>query len=225
SRGLGLALAQALAEQSWTLIINARNGDQLEKARATLAQHTTVFAIQGDVTSADHRQALAQAIQTHGKGLDLLVNNASTLGASPLPALHDITPQTLAYIFETNVVAPLSLFQTVIPHLNDKARIINLTSDAAVEAYPTWGGYGASKAALEHLSAVLAVEQPDLSVYWVDPGDMQTQMHQDAFPGKDITDRPLPESSVPGFLALINTGDYPSGRYQAQVLAQKVGAS
>ncbi|MGN6809309.1 MAG: SDR family oxidoreductase, partial [Thermomicrobiales bacterium] len=154
-------------------------------------------------------------------GLDALVNNASTLGSSPLPPLADYALDALATVFHTNVIAPLALFQSVRSTLKPGARLINITSDAAVEAYPGWGGYGASKAALEQLSNVLAAENPGLRVYWVDPGDMRTQMHQDAFPGEDISDRPLPAVSVPGFVALL-TGDLPSGRYAARTLAPVV---
>jgi NAD(P)-dependent dehydrogenase (short-subunit alcohol dehydrogenase family) len=219
SRGLGLALARELARQGWRLIVDARHAPALEAARAELALVATepVVAIVGDVADAAHRAALAAAAREAG-GLDALVNNASTLGVSPLPPLADYALDALATVFHTNVIAPLALFQTVRPTFKPGARTINVTSDAAVEAYPGWGGYGASKAALEQLSNVLAAENPDLRIYWVDPGDMRTQMHQDAFPGEDISDRPLPEVSVPGFVALL-TGDHPSGRYAARALA------
>jgi len=214
SRGLGYALATALAEQGWSLIINGRDQKQLAEAHQQLTAKTDVTAIAGDVTDADHRNKLAAAVKAKGQ-LDVLVNNASTLGQSPLPHLLDFPLDTLETVFRTNVIAPLAMFQAVYPYLHDGARIINLTSDAGVEAYEGWGGYGASKAALEHLSAILAEEHPTIKIYWVDPGDMQTQMHQDAFPNEDISDRPLPDVSVPGFLELI-TGDHPSGRYAAQ---------
>lgn len=214
SRGLGRALATALAARGWALILDGRNEDTLEAARAQLAQQTHVIAIPGDVTDPVHRARLLAAVKSRG-GLDLLVNNASALGPSPLPALVDIGLDALATLYRTNVIAPLALFQTVYPHLRAHARVLNITSDAGVEAYAGWGGYGSSKAALEHLSAILAVEHPDLKIYWVDPGDMRTQMQQDAFPGEDISDRPLPEASVPGLLRLID-GDLPSGRYQAR---------
>lgn len=216
SRGLGLALARALARQGWTLILDARGAEALEIARAELAALTTVIAIPGDVTDESHRQALAHAARRAG-GLDALVNNASILGPSPQPPLLDYPPTALEQIYRTNVIAPLALAQAVRPSLQPGARVINVTSDAGVEAYPGWGGYGSSKAALEQLSAVLAAENPSLRVYWVDPGDMQTQMQQEAFPGEDISDRPLPEESVPGFLALLD-GSLPSGRYSAQAL-------
>ncbi len=153
-------------------------------------------------------------------GLDVLVNNASALGPSPMPSLAEIDLAAFEAVLRTNLVAPLALIQEALPLLAARSgRILNITSDAAVEGYEGWGGYGASKAGLEQLSNVLAAEQPDLRVYWVDPGDMRTQMHQDAFPGEDISDRPPPEESVPGLLALID-GDHPSGRYQARVLAE-----
>ena len=175
---------------------------------------TDVTAVVGDVVDADHRRRLVEAAAELGP-IDVLVNNASTLGASPLPALADIDLDVLRTTFDTNVVAPLALVQLAAPHLAPNATIVNITSDAGVEAYPTWGGYGASKAALEHASRVLAVERPDLRVLVVDPGDMRTEMHQDAFPGEDISDRPEADDSVPGLIALIE-GDQPSGRYSAR---------
>jgi NAD(P)-dependent dehydrogenase (short-subunit alcohol dehydrogenase family) len=216
SRGLGLALAQALAERGWTLILDARGADALEAARATLDPRARVHALAGDVTDPAHRRDLAALARQVG-GLDALVNNASSLGPSPMPALLEYPPDALEAVYRTNVVAPLALLQAVREHLRPGARIINVTSDAGVEPYAGWGGYGSSKAALEQLSAILAQELPQHRVYWVDPGDMRTQMHQDAFPGEDISDRPLPEVSVPGFLALIE-GNLPSGRYKAQAL-------
>ena len=175
------------------------------------------IAIPGDVTDAQHRALLADAARQAG-GLDLLVNNASILGPSPQPALLDYPLDVLERVYRTNVIAPLALIQAVRPVLNSGARIVNITSDAAVEPYAGWGGYGSSKAALAQLSNILAAENPALRVYWVDPGDMRTQMHQEAFPGEDISDRPLPETSVPGLLALI-AGGLPSGRYAARALA------
>ena len=217
SRGLGLALARALAKQGWTLIIDARGAQALEAARAELANLTRVIAITGDVTDAAHRQALAQAAEQVG-GLDAIVNNASILGPSPQPYLLDYPLDVLEQVYRTNVVAPLGLLQAVRGVLKPEARILNITSDAGVEAYEGWGGYGSSKAALEQLSHILAAENPDWRVYRVDPGDMRTQMHQEAFPGEDISDRPLPEVSVPGLLVLL-TGNLPSGRYSARALA------
>ncbi len=218
SRGLGLALARELARRNWTLIIDARGADALEAARADLAKLTEVIAIPGDVTGAAHRQTLAEAVQSAG-GLDALVNNASMLGPSPQPNLLDYPLDVLERVYHTNVIAPLALMQAVRYDLNPGACIINITSDAGVEAYPGWGGYGSSKAALEQLSNVLAVEVPSLRIYWVDPGDMRTQMQQEAFPGEDISDRPLPEVSVPGLIELL-TGKRASGRYAARALAE-----
>ncbi len=217
SRGLGLALARQLAQQGWNLVIDARGADALETARAELSKHTHVVAIPGDVTDAAHRQVLADAVRTVG-GVDALVNNASMLGPSPQPILLEYPLNVLEKVYRTNVIAPLALIQVIQPHLKPGACIINITSDAGVEAYPGWGGYGSSKAALEQLSNILAAESTALRVYWVDPGDMRTQMHQEAFPGEDISDRPLPEESVPGLLELI-TGTRPSGRYAARALA------
>jgi NAD(P)-dependent dehydrogenase (short-subunit alcohol dehydrogenase family) len=213
SRGLGLALARALAHGGWNLILTARDPNRLREVRNELARLTHVAAIAGDVTSQDHRAALATLAQGHS-GLDLVVNNAGALGPSPLPSLLDHPLDELADVLNANVIAPLGIIQAVRDELKPGARIINVTSDAAVNAYPGWGGYGASKAALEQVSAVLAVEKPDLKVYWVDPGDMRTDMHQAAYPGEDIGDRPLPEQRVPGFIALIES-DLPSGRYAA----------
>jgi NAD(P)-dependent dehydrogenase (short-subunit alcohol dehydrogenase family) len=214
SRGLGLALARELAQRSWSLIIDGRGADALEAARAELAQHTSVVAIPGDVADAQHRQALAAAARQVG-GLDALVNNASILGPSPQPDLLNYPLDVLEQVYRVNVIAPLALLQAVRTTLKSDARIVNISSDAGVEAYPGWGGYGSSKAALEQLSAVLAAERPDLRVFWVDPGDMRTQMHHEAFPGEDISDRPLPEVSVPGLVELLE-GEYASGRYRAR---------
>ena len=218
SRGLGLALARRLAAEGWTLIIDARGAEALEAARAELAELTRVVSIPGDVTDEQHRRALAGAAHEVG-GLDALVNNASILGPSPQPELLDYPLDVLEEVYRTNAVAPLALVQAVAEDLRPGARILNVTSDAGVEPYPGWGGYGSSKAALEHLSSILAAENPSLRVYRVDPGDMQTQMHREAFPGEDISDRPLPEESVPGLLYLL-TGDLPSGRYEAHTLIQ-----
>lgn len=211
SRGLGLALARALAERGWNLILTARNETKLKQVRDDLAQKTHVAAIAGDVNNADHRKALAVLARGHA-GLDLVINNAGALGPSPLPSLLDHPLDDLATVFASNVIAPLGIIQSVRAELKPHARIINVSSDAAVNPYPGWGGYGSSKAALEQLSAVLAAENPELRVNWVDPGDMRTDMHQAAYPGEDISDRPLPEARVPGFISLIES-DLPSGRY------------
>lgn len=216
SRGLGLALARELARGGWTLLIDARGAEALNSAHAELSGAGRVIAVAGDVTDPAHRDGLAEAARALG-GLDAVINNASSLGVSPLPPLLDYPLDALEAVFRANVIAPLAILQTVRDQLKPGARVINITSDAGVEAYPGWGGYGASKAALEQLSHVLAAERPDLRVYWVDPGDMRTQMHQDAFPGEDISDRPPPEESAPGLVTLL-TGDLPSGRYQARAL-------
>ncbi|MHB8597519.1 MAG: SDR family NAD(P)-dependent oxidoreductase [Ktedonobacteraceae bacterium] len=216
SRGLGLALARQLAQKGWKLIIDARNADALMAASAELSQLTEVAAITGDVTDAAHRQTLLKTVQSMG-GLDALVNNASLLGPSPQPVLLEYPLAMLEQVYRTNVIAPLALIQTLQHQLKPGACIINITSDAGVEGYAGWGGYGSSKAALEQLSHILAAENESWRVYRVDPGDMRTQMHQEAFPGEDISDRPLPEVSVPGLLALIE-GNHPSGRYAARLV-------
>jgi NAD(P)-dependent dehydrogenase (short-subunit alcohol dehydrogenase family) len=221
SRGLGLALARSLADEGWTLIVDARGEDALESARAELAEQTRVIAIPGDVSDAGHRAALADAARRVG-GLDALVNNASILGPSPQPALLDYPLDVLEEVYRKNILAPLALVQALRNDLKQDARILNVTSDAAVEPYEGWGGYGSSKAALEQLSNILAAENPDLRVYRVDPGDMRTRMHQEAFPDEDISDRPLPEESVPGLMELLS-GDLPSGRYEARALAAPTG--
>jgi NAD(P)-dependent dehydrogenase (short-subunit alcohol dehydrogenase family) len=213
SRGLGLALARALDERGWRLVVDARGADELLAATAGLSR---VTAVTGDVRDAEHRRAL---IETAGDRIDLVVNNASLLGPSPQPALADYPLDVLREVYEANVLAPLGLLQLALPRMTDAGAVLDITSDAGVEAYEGWGGYGSSKAALEQLTAILAAEQPGLRVYWVDPGDMRTQMHQDAFPGEDISDRPPPEDSVPGLLALIE-GSLPSGRYRASELAE-----
>jgi NAD(P)-dependent dehydrogenase (short-subunit alcohol dehydrogenase family) len=195
------------------LVVDARGGDALADATAGL---TGVTAIPGDVADPEHRRALVEAA---GERIDLIVNNAGLLGPSPQPALADYPLDTLREVYEANVLTPLGLLQLALPRMPEGAAVLDITSDAGLEAYEGWGGYGSSKAALEQLTAVLATEQPGLRVYWVDPGDMRTQMHQDAFPGEDISDRPPPEDSVPGLLALIE-GGLPSGRYRAGELAE-----
>ena len=220
SRGLGLALARSLAERGWNLVIDARGEDALQEAAAELSVRTKVVALAGDVADEEHRAALVEAARGLG-GLDLLVNNASLLGPSPQPRLEEYPLDVLEAVYRVNVVAPLRLVQVALPLLRSSGgRVVNITSDAGVEPYEGWGGYGSSKAALEQISNVLAVEHPDVRVYWVDPGDMNTQMQQEAFPGEDVSDRPPPEESVPGLLALVE-GDRPSGRYQARELGQR----
>ena len=212
SRGLGLALARALVERDWSLVIDARGGSALERVERELGAKADVVAICGDVADDSHRNALLDAA---GNEVDLLVNNASLLGPSPQPALAAYPLAELERVYRVNVLAPLALSQLVLPRLRDGGCIVNVTSDAAGAAYEGWGGYGSSKAALEQLSAILAAEHPAIRIYTVDPGDMRTQMHQEAFPGEDISDRPTPEESIPGMLSLIE-GHLPSGRYKAR---------
>jgi NAD(P)-dependent dehydrogenase (short-subunit alcohol dehydrogenase family) len=216
SRGLGRALASELARRGWALVLDARRAHELDVAAADLRALTDVAAIPGDVTDPAHRAALVRAATELG-ALTLVVNNASTLGHSPLPRVDVLDPGVLRDVFETNVIAPVALVQAALPHLAAGATVLNVTSDAGVEAYESWGGYGASKAALEHISRVLAAERPDLTVLVVDPGDMRTEMHQDAFPGEDISDRPEPEASIPGIVALLDRAE-PSGRYEARAV-------
>jgi NAD(P)-dependent dehydrogenase (short-subunit alcohol dehydrogenase family) len=214
SRGLGLALIRILSRGGWDLVVDSRHAEELLKATDELAG---VIQVPGDVTEPSHRAALVQAVASLGR-LDLIVNNASYLGPSPQPALEAYPLEVLRRVYEVNVVAPLALVQAFLPLLRQSQGVVlNITSDAGVEAYPGWGGYGSSKAALEQLSRVLAAEETALRVYWVDPGDMNTTMHQEAYPGEDISDRPPPEESVPGLLTLIE-GSLPSGRYQAKAV-------
>ncbi|WP_354643618.1 SDR family NAD(P)-dependent oxidoreductase [Kitasatospora camelliae] len=219
SRGLGLELARSLATDGWQLVITARGAAGIEAARGELSALTTVVAAAGSIVDDGHRELLAAEAARLG-GVDLLVNNASTLagydlGGAPMPALADFPLPGLLETFEVNVLAPIALTQLLLPQLRARrGAVLNLSSDAAVEAYAGWGGYGASKAALDHASAVLAAEEPDLAVWAVDPGDMRTRMHQEAFPGEDISDRPLPATVVPALRALLR--DRPaSGRYRA----------
>jgi NAD(P)-dependent dehydrogenase (short-subunit alcohol dehydrogenase family) len=214
SRGLGLALARALAADRWRLVIDARGAGDLQLAARELGHDTEVVALAGDVADPRHRQALIDAA---GERIDALVNNASALGPSPMPALADVPLRALEAVYRVNVLAPLALAQLALPRTAPGGRILNVTSDAAREPYAGWGGYGSSKAALEQLTAILGAEHPELHVYAVDPGDMRTAMHQAAFPGEDISDRPPPEESVPGLLALLR-GELPSGRYKAAEL-------
>jgi NAD(P)-dependent dehydrogenase (short-subunit alcohol dehydrogenase family) len=214
SRGLGLALARDLARDGWQLVVDARTPAALDRSAGELAALTTVRALAGDVADPAHRAGLVAAVDELG-GLDALVLNASTLGASPLPDVLDTSVETLRRTFEVNVVAPVALTQELLPHLRYGARVLAVTSDAAVRAYHGWGGYGSSKAALEHAFAVVAVERPELLVYRVDPGEMRTQMYQESVPGQDISDLPPPEVSVPGLRALL-AGHLPSGRYEAR---------
>lgn len=229
SQGLGAALAAGLADAGWSVVIDARHGLPLEEAAAAIRSRakggTRLTTVVGDVTDPEHRRWLVAAARSLG-GVDLVVNNASSLGPSPLPRLDSVPPASLRQLFDVNVVAPLALVQEAMAPLmaSPDPRVVNVTSDAAVEAYDGWGGYGSSKAALDHLSAVLAAEHPRLRVWAFDPGDMRTQMHQDAFPGEDISDRPDPATVVPVLLDLV-TGNRPSGRYRAVDLqAASVGS-
>ncbi len=212
SKGFGRALAASLLDRGWRLVVDARRPGSL----ATDLPGAVVVA--GDVTDPAHRRDLAVTVDGLGR-LDLLVNNASDLGPSPLPSLSGYPLDALRRVFDTDVLAPIALIQAVIGKLRaTRGVVVNVSSDAAVEAYPGWGGYGSAKAALDHLSAVLAVEEPELLVYAVDPGDMRTEMHQAAFPGEDISDRPEPHTVVPALLRLLDVRP-PSGRYRAAELA------
>ena len=219
SQGLGLSLALALAERGWELVVDGRDAVRLAAAAERLrAAGGLVHAVAGDVADGAHRGQLAREVASAGR-IDALVNNASELGPSPLTDLRGYDLNELLHVYRVNVIAPLALTQLVLVGLvGHGGCVVNVTSDAAIEGYRGWGGYGSSKAALEQLSQVLSVEEAGLRVYWVDPGDLRTQMHQDAFPGEDISDRPLPSVAVPGLLALID-GRLPSGRYRAQELA------
>jgi len=223
SRGLGAALAEGLAREGWQLVVDARTEIELAAAARELAELTKVVALPGDVVDDAHREALAAAADRLG-GADLLVNNASTLGGSPPPALADFPLPALLDTFEVNVLAPIALTRLLLPQLRraDAGGVLNISSDAAVEAYAGWGGYGAAKAALDHATAVFAKEEPALRFWSVDPGDLRTRLQQEAFPGEDISDRPLPATVVPHLLTLLRDRP-PSGRYIAAELA--AGAS
>jgi NAD(P)-dependent dehydrogenase (short-subunit alcohol dehydrogenase family) len=221
SAGLGLALAHGLADRGWSLVIDARGAEALKDAADALADRTDVVPLAGDVTDPEHRADLLDAIAELGR-LDLLVNNASYLGASPLQALAAADLDELRRVYEVDVLAPIALTQLLLPALTAASGVlINISSDAAVEAYETWGGYGSAKAALDHATRVLAAEHPALSVYAVDPGDLRTAMHQAAFPGEDISDRPEPATVVPAFLQLLDSRPE-SGRYRAAEFAPAV---
>ncbi|MGH8823397.1 MAG: SDR family NAD(P)-dependent oxidoreductase [Jiangellaceae bacterium] len=220
SRGLGRALTADLVRSGWHVVVDGRDAGRLgEAVDALLPAAGTITAIPGDVADPGHRHQLADAVAAAG-GLDLLVNNASVLGLSPQPRLADFPLDVLEQVYAVNTIAPLGLAQRVLPHLEKRAGVIvDVTSDAAVEAYEGWGGYGSAKAALDQLSAVLAAEHPGLRVYAFDPGDMATDLQQQAFPGEDISDRAAPEAVVPALLALVD-GDLPSGRYRASDLVR-----
>jgi NAD(P)-dependent dehydrogenase (short-subunit alcohol dehydrogenase family) len=206
SRGLGLALATGLAEAGWRLVVNARTASELSAAAEWIGGD--VVTVPGDIRAPTHRAALLEAAGE----VDLLVNNAGILGPSPQPRLSEYPLDALREVYEVNVLAPLALAQLALPALRSRGgALVNITSDAAVEPYEGWGGYGSAKAAVEQASAVLAAEEPSLRVWWVDPGDLRTRMHQEAFPGEDISDRPLPETVVPAFVQLLRARP-PSGR-------------
>lgn len=223
SRGFGRALATALAGRGWDLVIDARSASDLRETAERLSGGGRVTAIPGDVTDPAHAVDLVEAAAASGR-FRLLVNNAGTLGASPLPPLADYPLPSLDDVLAANVVAPLRLIQLSLPHLRTtRGTIVNMSSDAGVAAYPGWGGYGLAKAALDQLSMVLAVEEPGVRVIWFDPGDMWTRMNQDAYPGEDISDRPLPETRVPALVSLLDS-DHPSGRYVAERLLANASA-
>lgn len=214
SRGLGSALAQALALQGWALLLTARGAAGLEAVRHELSALTTVVAIAGDVAEPAHRALLAEAVRAMG-GLDVLLNNAAVLGPSPRPLLLDYPIDELERVCRINAVAPIALVQALRDGLRPGACIINVSSDAAPDCYEGWGGYGASKALLDHFSGTLALENPQWRVYWVDPGEMRTQLFEESCPGENLNYLHPPEVSVPAFIELIDS-QKPSGRYFAQ---------
>lgn len=218
SQGLGYALAEQLAKAGWTLFINARNPKALLEAKKKLAALTEVVAIAGDVRDEIHLMELAEAVEQRNGQLELVVNNASALGDSPMKPLLDHSVEQMHIVFHTNLIAPISLLQKVWPFLKAGAKVINVSSDAASEAYETWGVYGGSKAGMDHITAILGKENPQFAFYAFDPGDMRTAMHQAAFPREDISDRPLPTAfAVPALMQLIQ-GDLPNGRYTHHAL-------
>ncbi|MBJ7608473.1 MAG: SDR family oxidoreductase [Candidatus Dormibacteraeota bacterium] len=217
SRGLGVALTATLVRDGWRVIVDARDGSRLHTAVDDMHADDQVVAVPGDVADPRHRLQLVAAVADAG-GLDVLVNNASVLGPSPRPSLAAYPLAALERVYAVNTVAPLALFQLTLPHLRPAACVINVSSDAALEPYEGWGGYGSSKAALDQISAILGAENPKLRVYAFDPGDMATDLHRQAFPGEDISDRPAPESVVPSLVRLI-CGSLPSGRYRITDLA------
>jgi NAD(P)-dependent dehydrogenase (short-subunit alcohol dehydrogenase family) len=228
SKGLGRALAEGLADRGWSLAIDARGADALRAAEAELRSHqprgASIIAIPGDVTLPAHRSALVDAARRLG-GLDLVVNNASDLGTTPLPGLKSYGLESLRHVLEVDLVAPLALVQEAIDLLrrSPNPRLMNITSDASIEHYEGWGAYGMAKAGLDHMSATMATENKDIRIWAVDPGDLRTDMHQQAFPGEDISDRPLPSTVIPHLVALIE-GDRASGRYKASEIQLEQGA-
>jgi NAD(P)-dependent dehydrogenase (short-subunit alcohol dehydrogenase family) len=222
SVGLGRAIAFELARRGWSLTIDARHGEPLARTAQALSEFTSVRAIPGDIGEEEHREQLVAAAAAGGNP-NLLINNASDLGGSPLPRLRDLEPGAYEQLLRTNVIAPQQLIRALLPSLHPQAVIINISSDAGVDHYEGWGGYGSSKAALDHQTLTWAAEQPDFTWYSLDPGDMRTAMHQAAYPGEDISDRPEPETVAPIVVALISSG-LPSGRYRAVDLAVTLAA-
>ena len=222
SLGLGRALAFELARRGWTLTIDARHPEPLASTAKALSELARVRAIPGDIGEVEHREQLIAAVKAAG-GTDVVINNASDLGGSPLPHLRDLEPAAYEQLLHTNVVAPQQLIRALLPSLQPHAVIINISSDAGIDHYESWGGYGSSKAALDHQTLTWAAEEPDFTWYSLDPGDMRTAMHQAAFPGEDISDRPDPGSVAPIVVALIGSG-LPSGRYRATDLATTLAA-
>ena len=221
SRGLGLEVARLLAHEGTRLVLTARNADALQLAATELSGLTDVMALPGSVADPAHVERLVQAGLDRFGQIDVLVNNASTIGPSPMPTLDAYPLDALAAVFQVNSIAPLRLIQRVLPSMQARRRgvIVNVTSDAAIQVYPTWGGYGASKAALEHISRVLAAELDGagIRIYTVDPGDMNTQMHREAEPGADLSHLPGPEVVAPAVVRLILHGTAPFGRFEAQL--------
>jgi NAD(P)-dependent dehydrogenase (short-subunit alcohol dehydrogenase family) len=222
SRGLGRAVSRALARRGWSLVVDGRDAAALDDAARELRALTDVAALAGDVSDEDHRVELVSAALEKGP-IHTLVNNAGVLGASPPPRLESYPLDTLEQVLRINLLAPLRLFQLCASYLEAaRGSVVNVTSEAAIEGFENWGGYGASKAALELASRTLAREHPGLRVYWVDPGDLNTRMEQEGFPDEDVSDRPDPEVAAPAFVALIE-GGFPSGRYEARRMALAPG--
>lgn len=223
--GLGRALVTALGEAGWQVVTDGRSEDRIRDLRASASPDTIV--VRGDVTDADHRAELRSVVDELGR-LDLLVNNASVLGPASgetrYRRLDDTTPEDLQHVWRHNVGAPLVLTSLFLPHLcATGGTLLSISSDAAVDHYPGWGLYSASKAGLDHITLTFAAENPEITAYAVDPGDMRTAMHQEWFPGEDISDRPLPETVVPHLLALLDQRP-PSGRYRAADIRLDAGA-
>ena len=217
SKGFGRAVAAVLVRAGWSVIGDARDQDELTRTKDELAKEGDFIAVPGSVTNEDHLHALVNLASEVGK-LSLLVNNAGTLGPTPRPSLQDLTAEGLEGLFETNVISPLRLIQLALPRMSGGGVVINVTSDASITAYAGWGGYSASKAALDSLTGVLDAEDSnEIRFYALDPGDLQTDMHREAYPGEDISDRRLPEESAPAIIHLLSELP-PSGRYRAEDL-------